>query len=252
MQRTDPILRSCPRNSRSYAWQAGDSLLTVAAANGITPGALAAANPDIDFDYIGPGALICVPLGSASGGPVLDGTANDTGVVTPGFDGPVLDGTGSDTGAVTPGFDGPVLDGTGNDTGVVTPQRPITVLPGNTTIVIQPGVQPGLACPVGYQAYTVRRGQTYADLLVDLNVSYDALRAASPRLDPAYLVAGTRFCAPPAGSRQVCSRGSYRVQAGETLATLARRFGVTQGRLLMLNPSLLPTDFTQGAVICVP
>ena len=228
--------RACPRNSVSYMWRPGDTILTVAAAHAITPGDLQALSPDVDFDALRPGDLICVPIGPQTGistgdnadplpgGPVLDGTANDNNTVTPSLPG------------------GPVLDGTANDNNTVTPQRPVVV------------VRPGLSCPIGYDPYTIKPGQTYADLLVDLNVSYRALRTSNPGLDPSRLVAGTRFCAPPAGTRQLCARpaNSYRVQTGETLATLARRFGTTQGRLLMLNPTLLPTDFTAGTIICTP
>lgn len=241
MQSSAQTMRSCPRNARSYAWQEGDTLLSVAAANGINPGALASTNTDINFQHIQPGTLICVPLGNVSqqpDAPVLDGTGNDNNIVVP--DAPVLDGTGNDNNTVTP--QRPVLDGTGSDNNTVTPQRPGTSVP----------VQPGLSCPIGYAPYTVRRGQTYADLLVDLNVSYNALRTTNPSLNPAALIAGTRFCAPPAGARQACARRTDRLREGENLAAAALRLGTTPGRLLMLNPCLLPTDFTEGALICVP
>ena len=36
-----------------------------------------------------------------------------------------------------------------------------------------------------------------------------------------------------------------------TLDTLAVRFRTTRGRLLSLNPTLLPSDFSSGTVICI-
>ena len=262
MQQGFTSTRACPRNAYSYAWQRGDTVATVTAMQGITAADLAAANPDINFDTIRPGILICVPIGPQNGistgdnnglpgGPVLDGTANDNNTVTPELPGgPVLDGTANDNNTVTPNLPGgPVLDGTANDNNTVTPQRP-----GGTVVVPVVPVRPVLSCPIGYEPYTVQRGQTYADLLVNLNVSYNALRGSNPALNPARLVAGTRFCAPPAGTRQLCAanRRTYRIQENETLAMVAEKFNTTQGRLLLLNPSMLPTDFTTGAVICVP
>ena len=41
-------------------------------------------------------------------------------------------------------------------------------------------------------------------------------------------------------------------QCGGARFTIATDLGVTRGRLLSLNPYLLPSDFTQGAVICIP
>ncbi len=140
---------------------------------------------------------------------------------------------------------GPVLDGTGMDDNTVTPQQPLQpIVPS----------RPGIVCPIGYSSRRVRSGQTYADLLIDLNVSYKAMRNANPALRPGALVAGTYYCAPPAGTREICSASrSYAIQDGDNLTGIARRLNTTTGRLLMLNPTLLPTDFSQpGVVICIP
>ena len=67
-----------------------------------------------------------------------------------------------------------------------------------------------------------------------------------------YLIAGTAYCAPPSGTRQTCAGlRSYTIQPRETLDTLAVRFRTTRGRLLSLNPTLLPSDFSSGTVICI-
>lgn len=146
---------------------------------------------------------------------------------------------------------------------VGTPDVQEPAFPGPSTsvqipIVITPTVQqpayPGITCPVGYTAQNIRAGQTYADLLVDLDVSYRAMRSANPNLAPGALVAGTPYCAPPRGARQACSSGThlYTMLRGETLSSLAISLNTTRGRLLMLNPNLLPSDFTEGTVICIP
>jgi len=106
---------------------------------------------------------------------------------------------------------------------------------------------------VGYTAQRVRAGQSYADLLVDLNVSYKAMRSANPLLRPGYMMAGAAYCAPPAGTRDSCTTARrYTIEPGETLTSLAQKLGTTRGRLLMLNPTLVPTEFSSGTVICIP
>ena len=45
---------------------------------------------------------------------------------------------------------------------------------------------------------------------------------------------------------------SHVIDQGETLNTLAQRFGTTVSRLLKINAELAPSDFTAGRVICAP
>jgi len=113
--------------------------------------------------------------------------------------------------------------------------------------------QPAIDCPEGYAADTVRAGETYADLLKKYDISYQAFRLSNPRLTPAMLVEGQRYCVPPVGTRRICLGGaeSYVIAAGETLDTLAQRLNVTPGRLLRLNPGLAPSDFEEGRQICI-
>ena len=108
-------------------------------------------------------------------------------------------------------------------------------------------------CPEGYTAGRVASGQTYADLLIEYDISYQAFRLSNPRLNPAALVAGQRYCVPPVGTRRICSRGaaSYMIGEGETLDSLAKKLNVTPGRLLRLNPNLAPSDFAPGQQICI-
>ncbi|MBR4080485.1 MAG: LysM peptidoglycan-binding domain-containing protein [Clostridia bacterium] len=250
--------RICPRGAGYYVWQAGDTLEGVALRNRTTAQAIAVINPDTNFAALPAGTEICIPNQvytcitgeeyAVQPGDTLNAIAARLGITVeelrernPGVDtynlqigqilcvpsaGAVEDGTGMDDNTVQP----PVGDGTGMDDGVVTP---------------------GFSCPVGFAASTVQVGQTYADLLIDHNVSYRAMRTTNPALRPGGLIAGTRYCAPLAGTRQLCGTNtSYTIQPGETLASLAQKLNTTPGRLLMLNPTLLPTDFSSGTVIC--
>ena len=112
---------------------------------------------------------------------------------------------------------------------------------------------PDADCPEGYTAGVVQAGETYADLLKRYDISYQAFRLSNPRMQPAALVAGQRYCVPPVGTRRICLGGarSYVLQAGETLDSLAAKLRVTPGRLLRLNPGLAPSDFGEGRQICV-
>ena len=257
-QRQEMPGRICPRGASYYLWKENDTLTSVAQANSTTAQALTVINPDVNFQTLTPGTEICMPsrsLTCISGQPytVQSGETFYTIAQKLGISDLELRERNPD---VSPArlsagqvicipaseqSSGPVLDGTAQDNNTVPPQP------------IAP-VRPTVVCPAGYAAQRVRAGQSYADLLIDLNVSYKAMRAANPTLRPAYMVAGTPYCVPPAGAREACSpRSSYTIQEGDTLASIARRLNTTAGRLLMLNATLLPTDFSQpGVVICIP
>ena len=261
--------RVCPRGAGYYVWQEGDTLASVSLAQGTTAQAITVLNPGVDFSSLPAGTEICLPSNvytcisgeryTVKAGDSFQSIAAAMGVTTyelqernPGVspndlridqvlcvpEQSVKDGTADDDNTVAPNE--PVPDGTVEDNNTVTP-----TLPSSPSV--------GLSCPIGYEAKRVQAGQTYVDLLVDNNVSYRAMRASNPALRPGALSAGTPYCAPPAGTRQICGlRKSYTIQPGETLASLAVKLGTTRAFLMMLNPTLLPTDFSSGTVICIP
>lgn len=109
-------------------------------------------------------------------------------------------------------------------------------------------------CPLGYSRGIVQNGQTFTDLLLQHNVSWQAMRIANPTLPTTRIVPGTRYCIPPAGSRRLCPSGtdSYVMGQFEDLNTLSELFGVAPGVFLTVNTQLAPGDFTAGRVVCVP
>lgn len=123
----------------------------------------------------------------------------------------------------------------------VTPQQPVPV----------PQVT---LCPLGYSRGIVQNGQTFTDLLLQHNVSWQAMRLANPTLSTTRIAPGTRYCIPPAGSRRLCPSGtdSYVMGQFEDLNTLSELFGVAPGVFLSVNTQLAPGDFTAGRVVCVP
>ena len=109
-------------------------------------------------------------------------------------------------------------------------------------------------CPLGYSRGIVQNGQTFTDLLLQHNVSWQAMRLANPTLSTTRIAPGTRYCIPPAGSRKLCPSGtdSYVMGQFEDLNTLSELFGVAPGVFLTVNTQLAPSDFSAGRVVCVP
>ena len=156
-------------------------------------------------------------------------------------------------------LDQPVTPGIGPE-GLPTPslpdQQPVTpgIGPEGLPTPSLPGPEVGYSCPIGYAARTTRRGQTFTDLLLENDVSYSALLGANPTLNTGRVTPGVRYCAPPAGSRRLCRAGSstYVMGIGEDFNTLRETMGYSASDLLSQNPSLAPSDFQPGRVICVP
>lgn len=124
----------------------------------------------------------------------------------------------------------------------------------NQPICIPYGESCAQFCPSGYSCGTVRYGQTYADILIENDVSYQSFRETNPRLSPTALLPGQRYCVPPKAAAPACPSGTTRftIPEGQTLADLASNLRITQGRLLRLNETLAPSEFTAGRQICVP
>lgn len=266
--------RICPRGASYYLWREGDTLSSVAQTNGITVQSIRILNEGVDFAKIAAGTEICLPSQvytcvtgqpyAVQRGETFASIAERLGVTTlelqernPGVDsdnlsiGQVICIPRQTTSTPVQPDNGNSGNGSNNsDPGQipVIPRPPIVTEPGQQT-----PAAPGISCPTGYAAKTIQRGQTYADLLVDLNVSYRAMRTANPLIRPGAMIAGTPYCAPPSGTRQICNgTRTYTIQPGENLASIAANLNTTRGRLLMLNPTLVPTDFSSGTVICVP
>ena len=115
-------------------------------------------------------------------------------------------------------------------------------------------IRPVQVCPAGYSRGIVQNGQTFTDLLLQHDVSWQAMRSANPTLSTTRIAPGTRYCIPPAGSRRLCPSGtdSYVMGQYEDLNTLSELFGVSPDVFLTVNTQLAPSDFTAGRVVCVP
>ncbi len=256
--------RICPRGASYYVWQEGDTLASVVQANGTTRQAIMLLNPNVDFNTIAPGTEICMPSQSYTciSGMAYSVRAGDTfTAIAEMFGITVLElmernpGVDPDNLMVGQVLCVPMMNESGGDVVLDPDDDPYLPTPSLPSQPSTPPVviYPTTSCPSGYTRDTVRAGQTYSDLLIRHNVSYRAMRSANPRLSPSYMVVGTAYCAPPSGSRQICAGlTSYTVLPGEDIDVIARKLRTTRGRLLALNPTLLPSDFSSGTVICIP
>lgn len=265
--------RPCPRGAESYTWQEGDTAEAVARTYFTTVQAMQVINPGVDFATVTAGTEICLPnfiYTCISGQPYTVQEGDTFAAIAARLDittfelaerNPGVSPTSLTVGQVlcvpsqqSDDAQTPVIPLPDDEEAPVAPddsQTPVIPLPDPDESPAIPDV-PQRVCPSGYTRSAVQRGQSYADLLIAHNVSYRAMRSANPQLMPGYLIAGTEYCAPPAGTRQICTGlRAYTIQPEETLDTLAARLRTTRGRLLALNPTLLPSDFSSGTVICV-
>ena len=208
------IGRVCPRGAESYTWQEGDTAERIARTYATTVQALQVINPGVDFATLTAGEEICLPnfiYTCISGQPYvvedgdtfasiaarLDITTFELAERNPGVSqnnltvGQVLcvpakadDADDAQTPAIPLPDDGeyPALP---DDS-----QTPVIPLPDDGEYPALPDT-PTRVCPSGYTLSAVQSGQSYADLLVQHNVSYRAMRSANPQLMPGYLIAGT-------------------------------------------------------------
>ncbi|MCH5277433.1 MAG: LysM peptidoglycan-binding domain-containing protein [Desulfovibrionaceae bacterium] len=106
----------------------------------------------------------------------------------------------------------------------------------------------------GVTTHTVRRGDTLASLSRRYGVSVAALSAANPQLNPRSLRVGQTITVPAAGSSVSAAPSggpaTYRVQPGDTMWGIARKFNIPPADLLALNNmkdagDLHPGDFVR-------
>lgn len=119
--------------------------------------------------------------------------------------------------------------------------------PETPTPVPQPQAS---TCPANRRA-TVQAGQSVADIQLQYDKSYHTLEAANPDTDLENLQAGDTLCVPEL-NLPCALPGSVVLCAGDTLESVAGRFGLSVAQLLRANPCLAPQDFTEGTTVKLP
>jgi len=105
-------------------------------------------------------------------------------------------------------------------------------------------------CPEANR-YTVRQGETAADIQLRKNLNLHTLQAANPAVDLTRLQAGQSLCVPDTNT--ACAiPPTYTLLSDDTLESVALRLNASLSALLRANPCLAPGDFKAGACIYIP
>jgi len=226
----------CGNNYISYTIGRGQTLYAIARQFNTTVAEILAANPALDVQLYYAGDVICIPRPgiSCANGVAYTIRRGDSFYLIAQRNGIPL----ANLLTANPGVD------------------PARLQVGQVICVpsVTPPPPPPPRCPAGYAVHRVTSGQTFPDILVLYNIAYNALSQANPSVDLARLTVGQELCIAPAGSRGTCAtgKGPYVMASGDTLSTVATRFRTPLADILRTNPTLAPTDFTVGRIICLP
>lgn len=133
------------------------------------------------------------------------------------------------------------------------PSATPTSLPATATPV-PPTPVPPTTTPAPVQRYTIQQGDTLNLIAQRFGVTVDQILAANPGLRPEVLRIGQEIIIPTGGqpASQQPTAFQYTIQQGDTLNSIALRFGVTVDRILAANPGLVPSRLQVGQVILIP
>ena len=256
--------------AEEYTVKRGDSFYLIAHKLGVPLRDLLAANRDIHPARLMVGDVLCIPreeddapssgtgsgsTGSTGGTTGSGSTGSTSGTTGSGSTGSTDGTTGStgNTGSIgSTGSTGGTTGSTGGTTGSGS-----TGSTGGTTGSGSTGSTDGTetetpapACPVD-QRVQVEQGQTVADIQLKNLLSRHTLESANPGVNLDRLRTGQTLCVPT--ENVPCDvPETYTMGTGETLESLAVKFGLPVARLLRSNPCLAPQDFEAGTVVVLP
>ena len=218
--------------AEEYTVKRGDSFYLIAHKLGVPLRDLLAANRDIHPARLMVGDVLCIPREEDDTPPAGTGSG----------------GTGSTGGTTNSGNTGSTGGTTGSGS---TGSTGGTTSSGNTGSTDDPEDEtPAPSCPVE-QRVQVEQGQTVADIQLKNLLSRHTLESANPGVNLDRLRTGQTLCVPT--ENVPCDvPETYTMGAGETLESLAVKFGLPVARLLRSNPCLAPQDFEAGTVVVLP
>lgn len=131
------------------------------------------------------------------------------------------------------------------------------VAPTPAPVVVSPGQSGGAASGETFN-YTVQAGDSLGAIAQRFGVSVDTLVQLNGITDPNALTLGQQLKIPGSAQASTGSTGTtggsttYTVQAGDTLAAIARRFNTTVEELVRLNNIANPNVLSLGQQLIVP
>ena len=104
------------------------------------------------------------------------------------------------------------------------------------------------------QFYIIQEGDTLFTIANQFDTTPENILRFNPDLDPANLPVGRRICVISATNQPVtCPLGTlpYNINPGDTLLSIALRFGTSVESLLAANPDIDPYNLAVGQRICI-
>ncbi len=227
---------TCPSWTFPYVVQRGDSMFTIAERFGVSLQQLMQANPQIpDPSRIQPGQIVCVPFVSCP-------TNTFSYIVE----------RGDTMFSIAQRFDVPLQALLNANPQVTNPNQ---LYPGQNVCVPR-SMPPPQTCPAGTFPYTVQKGDSMWSIAQKFGVSLDALIRANPQIpNPSLIYPGQIVCVPSGPPPSTCPAGTfpYTVQKGDSMWSIAQKFGVSLDALIRANPQIPnPSVIHPGQIVCVP
>ena len=232
--------------AEEYTVKRGDSFYLIAHKLGVPLRDLLAANRDIHPARLMVGDVLCIPREEDDAPPAGTGSSGSTGSAGGTTGSGSTGNTDGTTGSDSTGSAGGTTGSTGStgSTGGTTNSGSTDSTDGAETET------PAPSCPVD-QRVQVEQGQTVADIQLKNLLSRHTLESANPGVNLDRLRTGQTLCVPT--ENVPCDvPETYTMGAGETLESLAVKFGLPVARLLRSNPCLAPQDFEAGTVVVLP
>jgi len=100
------------------------------------------------------------------------------------------------------------------------------------------------------QFYTVKSGDTLSKIARKYGTTVGNLTALNGIANPNHITIGSTLCVKAQGSKPACA--CYTVKRGDTLYSIARKFGLTAAYLAQVNNIPNPNELYAGRVLWIP
>ena len=252
---TSPAEKTC---AYEYTVKRGDSFYLIAHRLGVPLRDLLDANPDVNPARLMVGDVLCIPL-EEDDAPQEPDVPQATVPQTETAPQTTTPQTGTapkaTTSQTTTPQAAPLQEQSATDADEVEEELAEgQIADGALDTPASPGEGPepdqNAVCPDALR-YTLKQGETLADVQVARGLTWHTLEQANPTADLTQVKEGETLCVPE--ENIPCETvHTVRLTTEDTLEGLALRYNVSVGALLRANPCLAPADFVAGACIALP